>query len=125
MKPLILITNDDSINAKGLHVLIDTVKEMGEVYVVAPAEPHSGQSSAFTVNSPIRINEHEQSHGARVFSITGTPVDCVKLAMHHIVPRKPNLLLSESTTAPMPVTPSFTPAPWEQPSRHACSAFRP
>lgn len=94
MKPLILITNDDSINAKGLHVLIDTVKEIGEVYVVAPAEPHSGQSSAFTVNSPIRINEHEQYHGARVFSVTGTPVDCVKLAMHHIVPRKPDLLLS-------------------------------
>ena len=44
MKPLILITNDDSIDAKGIHHLVDCVKEMGEVYVVAPDEPHSGQS---------------------------------------------------------------------------------
>lgn len=94
MKPLILITNDDSIDAKGLHYLVDCVKDMGDVYVVAPDEPHSGQSSAFTVNAPLRIKEHEEYHGARVFSVTGTPVDCVKLAMHHIVPRKPDLLLS-------------------------------
>ena len=91
---LILITNDDSIEAPGLHFLVDCVKDLGEVYVVAPALPHSGQSSAFTVNAPLRIKEHEGYHGARVFSVNGTPVDCVKLSMHHILPRKPDLLLS-------------------------------
>lgn len=91
---LILITNDDSIEAPGLHFLVDCVKDLGEVYVVAPAVPHSGQSSAFTVNAPLRIKEHEGYHGARVFSVNGTPVDCVKLSMHHILPRKPDLLLS-------------------------------
>ena len=91
---LILITNDDSIEAPGLHFLVDCVKDLGEVYVVAPAVPHSGQSSAFTVNAPLRIKEHEGYHGARVFSVNGTPVDSVKLSMHHILSRKPDLLLS-------------------------------
>ncbi len=94
MKPLILITNDDSINARGIHHLVDCVKSLGEVYVVAPAEPHSGQSAAFTPNFPMRINRHHGYNGAKVFSVTGTPVDCVKLAMHNIVPRRPDLLLS-------------------------------
>lgn len=96
MKPLILITNDDSINARGLFHLADCVKHLGEVYVVAPAEPQSGQSSAFTVNSPLRIKEHpDYADGAvKVFSVTGTPVDCVKLAMHTILPRRPDMVLS-------------------------------
>ena len=91
---LILITNDDSIEAPGLHFLVDCVKDLGEVYVVAPALPHPGDSSAFPVQAPPRINAPEGNHGARVFSVNGTPVDCVKLSMHHILPCKPDLLLS-------------------------------
>lgn len=94
MKPLILITNDDSIEAKGLRVLVDCVKEMGDIYVVAPDQPHSGQSSAFTVNSPLRVIEHPDYNGAVMRSVTGTPVDCVKLAMHHVLPRRPDIILS-------------------------------
>ena len=59
MKPLILITNDDGIEAKGIHHLADCVADMGDIYVVAPRHPHSGQSSAFTVNAPLHITEHE------------------------------------------------------------------
>lgn len=92
MKPLILITNDDSIEAKGLRVLVDCVKEMGDIYVVAPDQPHSGQSSAFTVNSPLRVIEHPDYNGAVMRSVTGTPVDCVKLAMHHVLPRRPDII---------------------------------
>ena len=94
MKPLILITNDDSIDAKGIHHLVDCVKDMGEIYVVAPDEPHSGQSAAFTPDFPLRVIEHPDYNGAKVRSVTGTPVDCVKLSMHHILPRRPDLLLS-------------------------------
>ncbi len=94
MKPLILITNDDGIEAKGIHHLADCVADMGDIYVVAPRHPHSGQSSAFTVNAPLHITEHEAYNSARMFSVTGTPVDCVKLSMHHILPRRPDLLLS-------------------------------
>ena len=54
-KKLILITNDDSVNAPGIHFLVDCVKDMGEVWVVAPAEPKSGQSSSLTFNAPLRI----------------------------------------------------------------------
>lgn len=93
-KWLILITNDDSINAKGLRHLVDCVKDMGEIYVVAPALPHSGQSSAFTVNIPLQVTEHPDYNGARMMSVNGTPVDCVKLSMHHILPRRPDLVLA-------------------------------
>ena len=94
MKPLILITNDDSIEAKGLRHLVDCVRTMGDIYVVAPNQPHSGQSSAFTVNAPLRIIEHPDYNDAVMRSVTGTPVDCVKLAMHHVLPRRPDIILS-------------------------------
>lgn len=93
-KKLILISNDDSVNAPGLHYLIDCVKELGDVWAVAPAEQKSGQSSSLTINMPVRIKEYPEYEGARVFSVTGTPVDCVKLAMHTILPRRPDLVLA-------------------------------
>lgn len=93
-RPLILISNDDSIDAKGIHHLVESVAEFGDIIVVAPDEPQSGQSSSMSVNKPLRITEHPDYHGARVFSVSGTPVDCVKLALHAIVPRKPDIMLS-------------------------------
>ena len=94
-KKLILISNDDSINAPGLHFLVECVREYGEIYVVAPDEPKSGQSSSLSFNSPLRIIEHPSAvEGVHLFSVTGTPVDCVKLAMHNIVPRRPDLVLA-------------------------------
>ena len=84
-KKLILITNDDSVNAPGIHFLVDCVKDMGEVWVVAPAEPKSGQSSSLTFNAPLRIEEIAGYEGARLFTVSGTPVDCVKMAMHAIL----------------------------------------
>lgn len=93
-KPLILITNDDGINARGIFYLVDCVKDMGDVYVVAPDMAQSGKSSAMSMNVPLRITEHPDYNGAKVFSVSGTPVDCVKLALYAIVPRRPDLLLS-------------------------------
>lgn len=94
-RPLIMISNDDSIAAPGIHHLVDIALEFGDVWVVAPAQPHSGQSSALTVGEPLKIKEKETSReGLRMFTVDGTPVDCVKLGLHAIVPRKPDLLLS-------------------------------
>lgn len=93
-KPLILITNDDGVNARGIHHLVECVAEMGDVIVVAPSGPQSGQSSAITVNSPLYITKHDNYIGAEIYSVNGTPVDCIKLAMHTIVPRRPDLVLS-------------------------------
>ncbi len=94
IRPLVLITNDDSISAPGLLRLVDCVPQECDVIVVAPAEPHSGQSSAISVGTPLRINSRPDYCHARMFTVNGTPVDCVKLAMSAIVPRRPDLVLA-------------------------------
>ena len=93
-RPLILITNDDSVFAPGLHLLIDYVKSMGDVVAIAPDAPHSGQSSAISVNKVLQINRHEDYNGAAIYSVNGTPVDCVKLGMHAVLDRRPDFILS-------------------------------
>lgn len=93
-KPLILISNDDGYQAPGVRALIDFVADFGEIYCVCPEEQHSGQSMALTVNSPLRIRQHDDYNGAKMFTVNGTPVDCVKLAYHHALPRKPDLVLA-------------------------------
>lgn len=93
-RPLIMISNDDSINAPGLLRLVDCVRDFGDVIVVAPEAPHSGMSSAFTVNDALKINSKPDYNGARMFTVNGTPVDCIKLGLHAIVPRTPDLVLA-------------------------------
>ena len=71
------------------------VSSMGDVIVVAPEHPHSGQSAAIPVGAPLRIKERPcEEEGIRLFTVNGTPVDCVKLAIHTIVPRKPDFVFS-------------------------------
>ena len=93
-RPLILISNDDSAAAPGILRLVDCMPQDADIIVVAPAEPHSGQSSAITVDQPLRIKQLPDYGNACIFTVSGTPVDCVKLAMNAIVPRKPDLLLA-------------------------------
>lgn len=93
-RPLILITNDDGVHAPGLRHLIESVKQFGDVMAVAPAHPQSGQSSAITCDGILRVGCHDSFEGAEVLSVTGTPADCVKLALHSLVPRRPDILLS-------------------------------
>lgn len=96
-RPLVLITNDDGIEAPGLKALADCIRAISsemEIYVVAPKEQHSGQSSAITVGAPLFIEDKGDYNGARMFTVSGTPVDCVKLALDSIVPRKPDMLVS-------------------------------
>ena len=93
-KPLILITNDDGIQAKGIRSLIDAVKPLGEIVVLAPDGARSGMSSAITSQIPIRIYLHKQEEDLTEYACTGTPVDCVKLAMNEILDRKPDLIIS-------------------------------
>jgi len=93
-KPLILITNDDGVQASGLTSLIDSIRPLGEIVVVAPNMPRSGMSSAITVYNPIRATLLKKEEGLTVYSCTGTPVDCVKLAVNTLLDKKPDLLLS-------------------------------
>ncbi len=94
-KPLILITNDDGITAPGIRALIDVMKDLGEVLVVAPDSPQSGTGHAITINNTLYLNKISKD-GAAVteYSCSGTPVDSVKFAVIEILGRKPDLLVS-------------------------------
>jgi 5'-nucleotidase len=94
-KPLILVTNDDSISAPGIRTLIEVMSELGEVVVVAPDSPQSAMGHAITINSTLYINK-VSIDGAKIteYSCSGTPVDCVKIAVNEILKRKPDLCVS-------------------------------
>jgi len=90
----ILITNDDGIHAKGLAELIDVAREFGDVLVIAPHTSRSGMSMAITVEVPIRLKRFESSENYESYSCTGTPVDCIKIAMDKLFEIDPDLILS-------------------------------
>lgn len=93
-RPLILVTNDDGITAGGIRSLIEVASEFGDVVVVAPDSPQSGMGHAITVNNILRLQEVNDVQGITELSCTGTPVDCVKLAIYRVLKQKPDLLLS-------------------------------
>jgi len=87
----ILLTNDDGIGAKGLQALRDEVEKVGgEVFVVAPDRDQSATSHSLTLSQPLRVHEIED----QVFSVQGTPTDCVMLALLHLIDPKPDMVLS-------------------------------
>jgi 5'-nucleotidase len=93
-KPLILVTNDDGITAPGIIALVNAIKSIGDVVVVAPDKPQSGMGHAITINSTLRLHK-TKAHGIKEeYSCTGTPVDCVKFAVNKVLERKPDLCLS-------------------------------
>jgi len=94
-KPLILVTNDDGISAPGIRMLIAIMKEIGEVVVVAPDKPQSAMGHAITINNTLYINKINIDDDVKEeYSCSGTPVDCVKLAVHEIFKQKPDLCVS-------------------------------
>lgn len=93
-KPTILITNDDGITAPGIHHLVEAVKDLGKVVVVAPDKPQSGMGHAITIGHPLRMNRMNLFGDIEAWQVTGTPVDCVKLAVDKLLHRKPDICLS-------------------------------
>ena len=92
-KPLILVSNDDGYLAKGINSLVTVLKEFGEVIVVAPHTGRSGKGCAITSENPIKVELVSNEPGVKVYSCTGTPSDCVKVACHAFVPRLPDLVI--------------------------------
>lgn len=84
-RPLILVTNDDGITAPGIANLVKVVSQIGEVVVVAPDSPQSGQGHAITLEHPLRLHPCDVFGDIAAYECTGTPVDCVKLAKHVIL----------------------------------------
>ena len=93
-KPLILITNDDGVFAPGIKQLTESVKGLGDIVVVAPDKGFSGKSHGVTMDIPIFITKISEEPGLTIYSCTGTPADCVKLAIHQILKVFPTLLIS-------------------------------
>lgn len=94
MKPLILVTNDDGISAKGIKNLVEVANVFGEVLVVAPNKPQSGMGHAITMNHPLRLYSNDIFDDIIAYECSGTPVDCVKLAIYEVLDRKPDLIVS-------------------------------
>lgn len=93
-KPLILVTNDDGITAPGVRNLVKFMNEIGEVVVVAPNSPQSGKGHAITINSTLTFEEISLEGPQSDYSLSGTPVDCVKFALDKILTRKPDIVVS-------------------------------
>src|SRR6478752_4190337 len=96
MKPLILVTNDDGITSKGILTLINVMKSIGDVVVVAPDGPQSGMGHAITVGNTLRLEENFIFEGVKAFECSGTPADCVKIARHFVLKdqRQPDVIVS-------------------------------
>ncbi|MBC7904303.1 MAG: 5'/3'-nucleotidase SurE [Gemmatimonadaceae bacterium] len=92
--PVILITNDDGITAPGIRSLVEAAKDLGKIVVVAPDKPQSGMGHAITIGHPLRLIPYHGFDGIEAWQCTGTPVDCVKLAVDKILHRKPDICLS-------------------------------
>jgi 5'-nucleotidase len=93
-QPVILITNDDGVMAPGILNLVEAVKDLGKVVVVAPDKPQSGMGHAITIGLPLRLHPVSIFEGVEAWQCSGTPVDCVKLAVDKVLHRKPDICLS-------------------------------
>ena len=94
-KRLILVTNDDGYQARGFAAAVELAREFGDVIAVAPATPQSGRSQAITFGEPLYLDKRHEEEGLEIYSFTGTPVDCVKIAFDHLLlDRKVDLVIS-------------------------------
>lgn len=92
---MILISNDDGYHAPGIRQLVDFVQDLGDVLVCAPESARSGYSCAFSAVEYLRLKPRHNMPATTVFSCTGTPVDCVKIALDQLcTERRPTLILS-------------------------------
>jgi 5'-nucleotidase len=92
-RPLLLISNDDGYQSKGIRCLVEMLSDVGDIIVCAPDDARSGYSCAFSATIPLRLQKREQSEGVEIWSCNGTPVDCVKLALSEICPRRPDMVI--------------------------------
>jgi len=94
-RPLILVTNDDGVTAPGIRNLVESIADLGDIVVVAPDSHQSGMGHAITISNILRMSPHDFGmDGVEAYKTTGTPVDCVKLAIYKILKRKPDVLVS-------------------------------
>ncbi|MCD8318536.1 MAG: 5'/3'-nucleotidase SurE [Paraprevotella sp.] len=93
-RPLILLSNDDGVQAKGLNELIDMLSPMGDLLVMAPDGARSGAACGITSHNPLRYKVLSVRPGVKICACSGTPVDCVKLAIEKETDRRPDIVVS-------------------------------
>jgi len=93
-RPVILVTNDDGVMAPGILHLVESIQDLGKVVVVAPDKPQSGMGHAVTIGFPLRLHQVKFLEGIEAWGCSGTPVDCVKLAVDKVLHRKPDICIS-------------------------------
>jgi len=91
---LILLTNDDGLNATGLKILLEVMEEYGKVVLISTVESMSGMSQALTVKTPLRVRLLEDNERHRIYACNGTPTDSVKLAFNQLLERTPDWVVS-------------------------------
>lgn len=102
-RPLILVCNDDGIDAPGIIALASAMDTLGQVFVVAPVNEQSAVGHAITVRDPVRARPwtfRVPSGDVPAYAVTGTPADCAKLAVNHLLPRTPDLVVSGINKGP-------------------------
>ena len=92
-RPLLLISNDDGYQSKGIQKLVEMLSDYGDIIVCAPDDARSGYSCAFSATIPLRLHQRESRDGLEVWSCNGTPTDCVKIALAEICPRRPDIII--------------------------------
>jgi 5'-nucleotidase len=93
-KPHILVSNDDGIDAAGIEALVTEMKKLGNVTVVAPDKQRSAVGHAITMNYPLRMSKYSKNGKFFGYAVEGTPADCIKLAVHSLLPEKPDIVVS-------------------------------
>jgi len=93
-KPTFLVTNDDGIDVYFFHALVRALSEMGTVYAAAPAKEQSWIGKAVSRHNDVRVTQHLELEGCEAWTIAGTPSDCVNIALGHLLPRKPDVVVS-------------------------------
>ena len=94
MRKTILISNDDGYDAPGIETLISAFKQKYDVFVVAPETEQSGKSHSFTFRTPLNYKKIERADGIEMYSVNGSPADCVKVALAHLMPKNPDFVIS-------------------------------
>ena len=92
-RPLLLISNDDGYQAKGIRQLVEMLSDYGDILVCAPDSARSGSSCCFSVTTPLTLTLEEKRPGVEIWSCNGTPTDCVKMALAELCPRKPDMVI--------------------------------
>lgn len=94
MRPYILVTNDDGIQAPGIHALILELQKVADISVVAPRVERSAVGHAITLSDPLRVEEFDKGGMWQGLAVSGTPADCVKIALNAVLDNKPDLVIS-------------------------------